>query len=153
MATLSPPAFVSDFGLLYLLYKATAFNEVLQRYCMAAQLLWMLCTKIVKIFPHFWRYPADIKYLPISILFGYFHGFIKYYALFTLNEVCQTIKLNFENLQIANISINFQTAWGSREGIDDDEDQEEEPFAYNRINDFDVENGGLLDEKIKLISL
>ncbi|KAF3920693.1 hypothetical protein ABW21_db0209047 [Orbilia brochopaga] len=125
MATFNPPALISDFGLLYLLYKATAFDKDFQTNCMIAQGLWMLCTKVVKLLPHFWRYPEDLCYLPISILFGYFHGFIKYYALFTLNE----------------------TAWGSRDGVDDSEDMEPEPFAYNRINDFDVENGNLLDEK------
>ncbi|KAF3929015.1 hypothetical protein ABW20_dc0100617 [Dactylellina cionopaga] len=127
MATFSPPAFVSDFGLIYLLYKATAYDPVVQTYATVAQIIWLCCTKVVKLLPHFWRYPSDLRYLPISILFGYFHGFIKYYALFTLNE----------------------TAWGSREGVDDSEDKEEEPFAYNRIDGFDVENGNLLlDEKL-----
>ncbi|EPS37557.1 hypothetical protein H072_8737 [Dactylellina haptotyla CBS 200.50] len=131
MATFNPPALISDFGLLYLLYKATAYDTVLQQQCMVAQFIWLLFTKVVKLLPHFWRYPSDIRYLPISILFGYFHGFIKYYALFTLNE----------------------TAWGSREGVDDSEDKEEEPFSYNRIDGFDVENGSLLDEKLITIAL
>jgi len=38
---------------------------------------------------------------PVSILFGWFHGIIKMYALFTLSE----------------------TTWGSREGADAADDQ------------------------------
>lgn len=36
----------------------------------------------------FRRNPSDIVFLPLSIAFGYFHGLIKLYALFTLNMVC-----------------------------------------------------------------
>jgi len=49
--------------------------------------LWLLLSKVVKLVPHFVLYPADICFLPITILFGYFHGFIKLYALFTLHVV------------------------------------------------------------------
>jgi len=31
--------------------------------------------------PHFILYPADICFLPVTILFGYFHGFIKLWAI------------------------------------------------------------------------
>lgn len=36
---------------------------------------------------HFVRYPVDVFLLPISIMFGYFHGGIKVYACLTLNVV------------------------------------------------------------------
>lgn len=45
-------------------------------------------TKVVKLMGLFLRNPTDIIYLPVSILFGYFHGLIKLYALITLNMVC-----------------------------------------------------------------
>lgn len=45
-------------------------------------------TKVVKLIGLFRRQPSDIKYLPVSILFGYLHGLIKLYALVTLNMVC-----------------------------------------------------------------
>lgn len=48
---------------------------------------WLLFTKVVKLLPHFARYPGDICFLPVTILFGYCHGFIKLYALFTLYVV------------------------------------------------------------------
>lgn len=45
-------------------------------------------TKVVKLMGLFLRNPTDIVYLPVSIIFGYFHGLIKLYALITLNMVC-----------------------------------------------------------------
>ena len=46
-------------------------------------------TKVVKLMGLFLRNPSDIKFLPVSIVFGYFHGLIKLYALATLKMVCQ----------------------------------------------------------------
>lgn len=55
---------------------------------MVAQLVWMFgFTKWVKLLGLFRRHPEDIIFLPVSILFGWYHGFIKLYALFTLNMV------------------------------------------------------------------
>nr|POE89749.1 hypothetical protein CFP56_20218 [Quercus suber] len=46
--------------------------------------LWLIFTKIMKVIPHFIRHPADIRFIPVSILFGYLHGLISVYARFTL---------------------------------------------------------------------
>ena len=40
--------------------------------------------KIVKIVPHLYHYPEDLRFLPVHCLFGYLHGLIKMYALFTI---------------------------------------------------------------------
>ena len=40
---------------------------------------------------HYIRYPVDVLLLPISILFGYFHGVIKMYAVMTLNVVSRNV--------------------------------------------------------------
>ncbi|EHA25997.1 hypothetical protein ASPNIDRAFT_56966 [Aspergillus niger ATCC 1015] len=53
--------------------------------------------KFIKLLGHYIRYPVDVILLPVSILFGYFHGAIKIYAVLTLNV----------------------TTWGSRDGADD----------------------------------
>ena len=58
--------------------------------------LWILGSKLVKPFPHFWRNPGDLVYLPGYIVFGYFHSFIKLYALLTFGV----------------------TTWGTRAGVD-----------------------------------
>ena len=44
-------------------------------------------TKVVKLVGLFRRNPSDIVFLPVSIVFGYFHGLIKLWALFTLKQV------------------------------------------------------------------
>ena len=46
----------------------------------------ILCTKLVKLIPHFRRYPEDIKFIPASLLFSYAHGFLAIYSLFTLHQ-------------------------------------------------------------------
>lgn len=45
-------------------------------------------TKVIKLVGLFRRNPSDLWWLPVSILFGYFHGLVKLYALITLNMVC-----------------------------------------------------------------
>ncbi|KAI9863715.1 MAG: hypothetical protein M1830_006147 [Pleopsidium flavum] len=52
---------------------------------MVSLALWLVFTKSVKLLPHFYRYPTDVRFIPVAIIFGYLHGFIKIYALFTLN--------------------------------------------------------------------
>ncbi len=47
----------------------------------------MSFTKVVKLVGLFRRDPRDILFLPVSIMFGWFHGWIKLYALFTLKMV------------------------------------------------------------------
>lgn len=97
LTTLSPAAFVGDTALVWLLWMGTSDWPVEQAtlaiHCL---LLWMLFSKFIKLVTHFIRYPVDIFLWPVSILFGWFHGIIKFYAFATLNE----------------------TTWGSREGAD-----------------------------------
>lgn len=57
------------------------------QYALTAQCLLIIWTKVIKLIGLFAREPLDIIFLPVSILFGYFHGFIKLYALFTLRMV------------------------------------------------------------------
>jgi fucose permease len=49
--------------------------------------MWMFTSKWIKLLGHYIRYPVDVFLLPVSILFGYFHGAIKMYAVMTLNVV------------------------------------------------------------------
>ena len=88
LTTFNPPAAIMDSLLAYLLYHAT---QPMLPNCIGSVMtvfaMWLLFTKIVKLLPHFYRYPNDIKFIPIIILFGYFHGLIKIYALLTLHKV------------------------------------------------------------------
>jgi hypothetical protein len=62
---------------------------------MLALIGWILASKLVKPFPHFWRNPKDLVYFPAYVLFGYYHSLIKLYALLTF----------------------WETAWGSRKNV------------------------------------
>ena len=50
-------------------------------------LIWLAFSKTVKFIPYFYRYPSDLKFLPILYAFCYFHSFIYLYTLFTLHKV------------------------------------------------------------------
>ncbi|KAK1752560.1 glycosyltransferase like family 2-domain-containing protein [Echria macrotheca] len=87
-ATFTSLAFVVDPLLLFSCWWATSEWASANRYALLfAELIFMFCfTKVVKLVGLFRKNPHDIVYLPVSILFGYFHGLIKLYALFTLKE-------------------------------------------------------------------
>ncbi len=57
------------------------------RLTMIGFVLWLVFTKTIKLLPHFYRYPGDVKFIPLVIAFGYFHGLIKVYSLMTLHHV------------------------------------------------------------------
>jgi len=102
LTTLMPPAFVTEGALLILCVQATKEWDAPSRHLALYLLLtWMFISKFIKLLGHYIRYPVDFLLLPFSILFGYFHGFIKYYAMSTLNV----------------------TTWGSREGADSNDSE------------------------------
>lgn len=89
LTTLSPPALIGDLLLVWLCHKATgSWGEVFHDRSMTALYMWIFTSKWIKLLGHYLRYPADVFLLPVSILFGYFHGAIKMYAVMTLNVVC-----------------------------------------------------------------
>ncbi|KAI9698626.1 MAG: hypothetical protein M1820_007425 [Bogoriella megaspora] len=47
---------------------------------------WLLFTKVVKILPHLFQHPSDLKFLPAAIAFSYIHGWINIWALCTLKQ-------------------------------------------------------------------
>ncbi|KAI6783335.1 uncharacterized protein J7T54_004362 [Emericellopsis cladophorae] len=104
IATFTSLAFLFDPLLLATCWWATAAWDMQNRlYAFWAQFIFMFAfTKVVKLVGLFRRNPSDIMYLPLSIVFGYFHGLIKLYALITLN----------------------MTSWGSRaDGDTNDEER------------------------------
>lgn len=92
LTTLSPPALIGDLALWYFVHRATFYWTAEDRFLAMMLLLgWMMFSKFIKLITHFVRYPVDILFLPVSILFGWFHGAIKMYALFTLSEVSRMV--------------------------------------------------------------
>ncbi|KAG6059331.1 hypothetical protein E4U13_001155 [Claviceps humidiphila] len=87
IATFTSLAFAVDPLLLASCWWATAgWDLERRRYAFWTQFIFMFAfTKVVKLIGLFRRNPSDIVFLPLSIAFGYFHGLIKLYALFTLN--------------------------------------------------------------------
>ncbi|KAL8353846.1 hypothetical protein RB601_003603 [Gaeumannomyces tritici] len=97
IATFTFLAFVFDPLILASLWWGTADWDNMNRcYAFGAMLVFFAFTKVVKLMGLFKRNPKDLMFLPLSIVFGYFHGLIKLYALFTLNV----------------------TTWGSRKDAD-----------------------------------
>ncbi|KAI9648063.1 Type 2 glycosyltransferase [Ciborinia camelliae] len=85
IATFTSLSFAFDPLIIFLSLKATAsWSAHHQMIAVVAQLVFMLITKVVKLIGLFIQEPKDIGFLPVSILFGYFHGWIKLYALLTL---------------------------------------------------------------------
>jgi len=82
-------AFVVDPLLLASCWWGTADWDIQnRRYAFWTQFIFMFAfTKVVKLMGLFIRNPSDIMFLPVSVIFGYFHGLIKLYALITLNMV------------------------------------------------------------------
>ncbi|KAI9805977.1 MAG: hypothetical protein M1825_000591 [Sarcosagium campestre] len=88
LSTLWPGALVGDFLLTFLCYKATEdCSDDTQALALALLGFWMFMSKFLKLIGHFIRYPEDVLFFPVSIAFGYLHGFIKAYAFLTLNVI------------------------------------------------------------------
>ncbi|KAM0549543.1 hypothetical protein ACHAPJ_009359 [Fusarium lateritium] len=60
--------------------------------------IWMFWTKMVKIIPQFLRHPSDFPLLVCQVLFGYFHSFIKLWALLTFWD-CDWSGRNLDEVQ------------------------------------------------------
>lgn len=65
----------------------------------------------------------DIMYYPTSVLFGYFHGLIKLWALCTLRIVSHM------SLPDSTVSNHHQTSWGSRVDGDTNDNERMSPRA------------------------
>jgi hypothetical protein len=92
IATFTSLSFAFDPLIIYLTFMASkGLPGSGQYYAVVAQLVFMAWTKIIKLIGLFIREPTDIIFLPVSVLFGYFHGGIKLWALFTLRMVCRVL--------------------------------------------------------------
>ena len=78
------PALLVDSLLLALLFKVTEHSPGQVKLALPLLGSWIFLTKILKLLPHLFRHPEDVRFIPLSILFSYLHGIINIYALFTL---------------------------------------------------------------------
>jgi len=79
------PALLVDGTFFFLLHQALGSSTYSSAalVCLSA---WIFFTKLVKLIPHFYRHPQDMKFIPVSIPFSYLHGFLNVYAMFTLKK-------------------------------------------------------------------
>ena len=85
VSLLTSVALVTDAILLSLLL--LGLNQSVFALGLAVGLLcaWFLASKVLKMIPHFAKYPQDLKFVPLSIFFSYAHGVLNLYALATLH--------------------------------------------------------------------
>jgi hypothetical protein len=81
-------AFIRDPLLFWSCYNSTSIFENRVRVTLrVAFLIWWLAAKNIKLAGLYKRNIWDIRFMPVSILFTYFHSYIKAQALFSLSEV------------------------------------------------------------------
>lgn len=96
--TLFPPAIIIDGLLFFCLHRALTKDRLVlfgstYRTTMCFFFAFWFISKWVKSIGHYSRYPSDMLLIPVSILFGWFHGIIKIKAFFTMNQVRQHLAL------------------------------------------------------------
>lgn len=82
----SPAALWDGFLVICLMFAMQPYGKTTRDTVYAVFAAWLVFTKLVKLVPHFRRYPKDLKYIPVSIVFSYLHGLINIYALCTLHQ-------------------------------------------------------------------
>ena len=65
---------MSMYFMIFLIFSAHKWPGLSFRWAFVGHRLF---SKSIKLVPYFFRNPQDMRYLPVSILFGYFHNFTK----------------------------------------------------------------------------
>jgi cellulose synthase/poly-beta-1,6-N-acetylglucosamine synthase-like glycosyltransferase len=79
-------ALLIDPMLVYLLYHTDYVSESSWT-SIWLLLIWIVCSKMVKLITYFYRERRDLLFFPFYILFAYYHSLIKLWALFTFWDV------------------------------------------------------------------
>lgn len=132
----------------WLLWHSLAdWSAASRRWIMVLWVFWVwFVVKIPKYWVHFRRYPQDLGLFFLVKPFGYFHNFIKLYALLTLHKVSRSFFIAIHHPPSplpgpkgykqglsprdckrrrgcrSLTGAEQQTAWGTREGADADAD-------------------------------
>lgn len=69
--------------------------------------------RTIKLVPHLLRNPGDVRFIPVSILFGYFHNLIKLYGCITVTEVCYLPRIQLASA-IADYSLSDHLGYPRR---------------------------------------
>lgn len=79
-------ALLIDPLLLYLCYRPDYVSET-NWTSIWLLVIWIVCSKMVKLITYFWREPRDLLFFPLYVLFAYYHSLIKLWALLTFWDV------------------------------------------------------------------
>lgn len=79
-------ALISDALLMALLIRGLGRPVSESTFEIAVFAIWILCSKLLKLMPHFILHPEDMKFIPLSIAFSYLHTFINLWSLITLHQ-------------------------------------------------------------------
>ena len=105
LTTITHWAFFWDCLLLWLCYeRVEPYGDHCRWLEIGVLLSWMLLTKFIKLIGHYIRYPVDFLLLPVSILFGYFHGLIKLYAICTIKVVSLALNVTYSLIPELRVS-------------------------------------------------
>lgn len=80
LASLLSFALVVDPLLMYLLHQTDSGSDWAYMWLLV---IWILCTKMVKLIAYFWREPLDLLFFPFYVFFAYFSSLVKLWALLT----------------------------------------------------------------------
>jgi len=93
-------------------------------------MVWLTCTRTIKLVPHLWNRPQDIIHVPAFIAFGYYFAVMKLYALFTLHEVGWGTRAGIGDATTALNALNQQNAGEAAQAqAEKDEGQKYDPEA------------------------
>lgn len=80
---------------------------------MSVMLIWIFVSKMVKIAPHFYDHPSDLRWLPAYLAYAYWHSFVKLYCSLTfwnhswggrdLNTLKKPLVHNLDNQEIRRL--------------------------------------------------
>ena len=90
------------------LQRSTSFEVVSQSTTLVALVVWIIISKLVKLIPHFTKFPKDVVYIPGYILFTYYYSLQKVYSLFTCYDITWKSRPGVDNLAPSDKTISVR---------------------------------------------
>lgn len=106
----------------------TATTKMTPTAAITALMCWILMTKVIKLIPHFFKYPRDVVYFPFYVAFAYAHALVQLYALLTA----------------------WNISWGSRPALDSLASTRHRKFSVNGKRGYETEIADGEKEKMVL---
>lgn len=92
----------------------------------AAMLLWIFVSKMVKIAPHFYDHPYDLLWLPAYLMFVYWHSLVKLYCALTFwnhswggRDLTKLKKVSVSNMDYSGLTGAARIELNMQQGVTD----------------------------------